>query len=183
MWQWKLDDIGLKILDKSIVNGAVVVSTKDYRIFGNTNNVKYSHDTSTTYLKEQNVHENTTVLDEIKKHNYLYSEVWFDNEPLYIVYAMTKEHNRVDCSELEDFARHMCMQFKQKSFSIQRPGENLIHMNANDLKHNYDDVLSNVKVEDFCAESASVNEMRRRSSCGEVFLMPHIGKIQQKSTK
>lgn len=188
MWQWKLDETGLKILNKHIVNGLVVISTKDYRIFGSNHDIKYKdwllengfidhHAACITYLKEINMYENTTVFTELKNHGYLYSRVWLNNEPMYFVYAMTKEHARVDCGELEDFAKNICKQFMQESFYIQRPGETLMQIRATDLKHDYGSP-SDINFDNFCTESASINEMRRRSSYGEVFLMPHIGKIQ-----
>lgn len=194
MWHCKLDETGLKILSKYIVNGLIIVSAKNCHIFENKNDIKYkdwlaengfvdNYSAYTTYLKEQNMYENTTVFDEIRKRGYLYSHVWLDdNEPMYFIYGMTKNRDRVDCDLLEDFAKQICEQFKQECFYIQRPGETLMRVDASNLKHNYSEP-SDIKLENFHTDSASIFEIHRRSSYGEVFLMPHIGKIQQKRTK
>lgn len=124
-------------------------------------------------------------------------------EPSFIVYATSKSGERVDFGELEDFAILMCKKFKQDSVYVQRPGDSPIYLDMNGNQVNSDSskkmkfnddraeyftttkrkkkdnkrFTSDIRFENFYTESASIVEMRRRSSHGEVFLMPHIGKI------
>lgn len=130
-------------------------------------------------------------------------------EPSFIVYATTKAGKQIDFDELEEFAIRMCKKFMQDSVYVQRPGESPVYldMNGNQMNNNsskkmkFNDAnaefftttkrkkindkkfTADIKFENFYTESASIFEIRRRSSYGEVFLMPHIGKIQQKRTE
>lgn len=129
-------------------------------------------------------------------------------EPSFIVYSTTKSGDLVDFDELEDFAIQMCKKFKQDSVYVQRPGETPVYidMNGNQVnsdsskkmkfnndheefftttkrkKNNNKRFTSDIRFENFYTESASIMEIRKRSSYGEIFLMPHIGKIQQNRT-